>query len=231
MMIQVFETAVAHMVEGKVAATSCDREAPPQVAKMMELLVTTAKSEHCTVEFTAHDQSTAKVRAHTDRAKGLLPAHTVNLVDGTCSCGLTALTGFPCEDLVAAARASRKFKPTAYLKDADLTPFWQKQYDFDFASKALSTADVWAGATTELLMPLLLPRAPGKPKVERHKSWTDSFGAAGARKAQRMGAPPSKPKKPKAKKPKTATAPRKEYTCSTCGLPKRGHKCTGITTT
>ena len=150
----------------------------------------------------------------------------VNLKEGTCSCGLTALTGFPCEDLVAAARASRGFRPSSYLQADDLTPFWKKQYDFDFASTALSTAEVWAGATTELRMPLLLPRGAGRPKVERHKSWTDGFGSAGARKARRMGAPDPKPKKPKNLKPKM-TKPKGAYRCRTCGMPKKGHTCMG----
>ena len=227
MLIQIYETAVKHMVDNKAAADSCDIEAPPQVQKMMALHVETAKSAHCHVEFTSSDQSMAKVRAHTDRAAGALPAHTVNLKEGTCSCGLTALTGFPCEDLVAAARASRGFRPSSYLQAEDLTPFWKKQYDFDFASTALSTAEVWAGATTELRMPLLLPRGAGRPKVERHKSWTDGFGLAGARKVRRMGAPDPKPKKPKNLKPKI-TKPKGAYCCRKCGMPKKGHMCMAV---
>jgi hypothetical protein len=227
MLIKVYETAVAHMMESKAAADSCDVEAPPQVAKMMELLVENAKNPHCNVEFTSHDQSTAKVRAHTDRAGGALPAHTVNLREGTCSCGLTALTGFPCEDLVAAARAARAFKPTSYLKDGDKTPFWKKQYAFNFASRMLSTADVWDGAATELLMPLLLPRGAGRPKVARHKSWTDGFGSGRKAAATRPGAKGAKskqPKKPKKMGPKK-TVVKQPYRCKKCGQPKRGHKC------
>lgn len=220
--ITVVEAAVQHMMDFHQEANSCASMTPPQVTAMLNIYLEAAKGPHCKVDF--HDdvrKSTARVQVHTDRQARAY--NQVNLKEGTCSCGFTALTGFPCECLVAASKAANSHRAaTTHVKQPDTTPFWQMQYDFDFAACALPTAEVWNGVTTDLRMPLLLPRSAGRPKVARRKSWTDNFGSSTVGASRKPKAHAAKA--PKRKKPRGAIG--KTYVCRSCGQPKKGHVCT-----
>lgn len=227
--ITVVEAAVKHMMDFKAAADSCLSMTPPQVTQMLEIFLETAKGPHSKVEFRGPDRTTARVQTHTNRASTAY--HQVNLNARTCTCGFTALTDFPCECLVCASKAAGRARAaTALLKQQDTTPFWQAQYAFDFAACALPTEEVWNGKTSDMRMPLLLPRSAGRPRVARHTSWTDGFGSASVGASRRPKAhaprPQKKKKKIAGKTVGAAKAISKTYVCGRCGQPKKGHVCT-----
>ena len=88
--------------------------------------------------------------------------------------------------------------------------------------RARYPAEVWNGVTTDLRMPLLLPRSAGRLKVARRKSWTDNLGSSTVGASRKPKAHAAKA--PKRKKPRGAIG--KTYVCRACGQPKKGHVCT-----
>ena len=141
------------------------------------------------------------------------------------SCGLPHITGFPCVDLIMLAKKARGATDfTGLLQDSDTTTRWQQQYDFNFAPCLPATAVVFMQPTTSLLFPILAPKPSGAPKRARHKSWQENL-TKNARKAVPASASPA-PHTPGATSCSSQPpSTRKEYTCRSCGLPKKGHTC------
>ena len=197
MMVALTEKAQEWMMERvKLIRESDEGKPPPQVRAMLENLRAHANQPNNTRCDFLPGATTAKV--YPNLRKGSMCV-VVDLAQRTCSCGMTALTGFPCYCIAVAAKA--KGTPLESLLEVpDTFAYWKRQYRFDFAAATLSTENVYAGEASELRLPVALPRPAGRPRSKRYQSSMEQ----GKAKAQK-----------------------KVYNCKACGLPKKGHTCTG----
>ena len=184
MTIQIYSTALETMKAHSTAADTCRDSVPPQVRAMLDLHEQTARHASCNVKFTSADQSQAKVTAHSNISRAY---HIVDTTKHECTCGLRALTGFPCEDEVAAALAmsvspgKRRCKAEDLLEGQDRRFFWREQLAYDYNSAEIATALVYDGPGDDTVrMPLAAPRPAGRPKQSREKSFLEKQGLAPA---------------------------------------------------
>ena len=224
MAVQVCEKMVQTNARHKADTQKCRTPAPPKVMHMLtELEKTATKRKHKIDPIGEQRDGKAKVYPNLLVSPSLY--NVTQLTPATCSCGLPHITGFPCVDLIMLAKKARGATDfTGLLQDSDTTTRWQQQYDFNFAPCLPATAVVFMQPTTSLLFPILAPKPSGAPKRARHKSWQENL-TKNARKAVPASASPA-PHTPGATSCSSQPpSTRKEYTCRSCGLPKKGHTC------
>jgi hypothetical protein len=202
MLLKTVETHTDCMLKRQAEAQACTTTGTPQVEKMLANLEGNARAPDRTrVVHISASQS----RVWPNLLAGNM-SHVCDVHARTCTCGLTHLTDFPCQELVCAA-TTRGRTLDSLLHASDTAAHWRAQHAFDYGACACASAAVYERAADDLRMPAALPNAAGRPRTSRQKSALER--AAGRRPAG------------------CDRAPRKSYTCKKCGQPKKGHTCTG----
>ena len=210
MTLQVATTWTKRLMNHKSEADSCQDPVPPQVNKLLADLRQRAEdgvaNQTSKVDLLPAMTICGHVRPRTDLGN---ITYLCNLTTKTCACGFYQLTRFPCIEFAMLMKAHGRLSDwlLPLVGEQDRTPYWQKQYNFDFASRMVSPADVWFGGTSPLQMPGALPRKAGRPRTARIQSPIE--------KRQRLRADGAD------------KGPRKVYRCKKCGQPKKNHVCSG----
>jgi hypothetical protein len=203
MVLKTVEAHTQRMLKRLAEVEACTTAGTPQVVKMLANLEGNARAPGRT---RVQHMSASQSRVWPSVQAGGNMSHVCDVHARTCTCGLTHLTDFPCQELVCAATA-RGIALDSLLHASDTAAHWRAQHAFNYGACACASAAVYERAPDDLRMPAALPNAAGRPKTSRQKSALER--AAGRRPAG------------------SDRAPRKSYTCKKCGQPKKGHTCTG----
>jgi len=235
------EDEVARLEKQKGKAASCTDSCPPGVRVMLKQLMVSVNDPKPNYVIEVAGERTFKYAIKASHAEPSRRAYRLVTCQGspatwTCTCGLKAISGFPCECLAAVASKKMGIIDIAQLLDPEYTnAVWQQQMSFDFA--ATFPESIPSGPPSEMKAPVWLPKKAGRPKTKRIPSAGESSDSHKRRRVARSsgtsaplpldlgGGASSSSGTALVPSPVHAAPGRKQYMCGKCGKPRRGCGC------